>query len=164
VFVLGIDPGLTTTGYGVMQDRPLAAIGAGVIRTDPHLPPGDRLAELFRRLGELISEHRPHVMAIEQVFTNLNLQTAVAVGRASGVAILAAALSDVPVFEYTPTMVKATVTGDGGAAKKAVASMLARRLRLSSPPSPADAADALAVALCHIQTCQFQTARIGAPR
>jgi crossover junction endodeoxyribonuclease RuvC len=98
-------------------------------------------------------------MAIEQVFTNLNLQTAVAVGRASGVAILAAALADLPVFEYTPTTVKATVTGNGGADKKAVASMLARRLRLSSPPSPADAADALAVALCHIQT-----ARIGASR
>ncbi|MEX0946738.1 MAG: crossover junction endodeoxyribonuclease RuvC, partial [Acidimicrobiia bacterium] len=107
MFVLGIDPGLTTTGYGVVGKNPsLTTVAAGVIRTRPEDPVAVRLRDLYETLLSLIQEYRPHVMAIEQVFTNLNRQTAVAVGRAAGVAILAAAQSGIEVFEYTPTTVK----------------------------------------------------------
>jgi crossover junction endodeoxyribonuclease RuvC len=152
MFVLGIDPGLTTTGYGVVGKNPsLTTVAAGVIRTRPEDPVAVRLRDLYETLLSLIQEHRPHVMAIEQVFTNLNRQTAVAVGRAAGVAILAAAQSGIEVFEYTPTTVKSAVTGDGAAGKQAVQTMVARRLHLKASPQP-DAADALAVAICHLQS------------
>lgn len=152
MFVLGIDPGLTTTGYGlVRRQRGLEASAAGVIRTDPDHPMTARLLEIHRRLAEIIIEHRPDAVAIEQVFTNRNLQTAVAVGRAAGVAILAAAQHDLAVYEYPPTVIKAAVTGDGAADKRMIATMVGRRLGIG-PPSPADAADALAVAICHLQS------------
>jgi crossover junction endodeoxyribonuclease RuvC len=159
MFVLGIDPGLTTTGYGIIaRRRPLEAITAGVIRTDRTLPNAARLRDLYANLTALLTEFRPHVVAIEQIFTNHNLQTAVSVGRASGVALLAAAEAGLQVFEYTPTTVKLAVTGDGGAGKKAIQAMLAERLRLASPPRPADAADALAVALCHLHSARLVVA------
>jgi crossover junction endodeoxyribonuclease RuvC len=153
MFVLGIDPGLTTTGYGlVRRGRTLEAVAAGVIKTDPGSTTPMRLYELHRQMSLLISEHQPEVMAIEQVFTNRNRHTAIGVGRAAGVAILAAAQAGIGVFEYVPTMVKAAVTGDGAAGKDAVQRMVARRLGLTDPPRPVDAADALAVALCHLQS------------
>jgi crossover junction endodeoxyribonuclease RuvC len=158
MFVLGIDPGLSITGYGMVGDRPLRAVAAGVIRTDPEAPPAARLLEIHRQLTGLITQHKPRVMAIEQVFTNVNLRTVAAVGRAAGVAILAAAEAGLPVVEYTPTAVKVAVTGDGAAGKRAVQAMLARRLRLSTPPRPADAADALAVAVCHLQSLRVEVA------
>jgi len=155
MFVLGIDPGLTTTGYGVIGRFPaLKPVVAGIIRTRVENPVAVRLKELYESLMILIEEHAPEVMAIEQVFTNLNRQTAIAVGRAAGVAILAAAQSGMTVFEYTPTAVKSAVTGDGAAGKQAVQKMVARRLNLKTAPQPADAADALAVAICHIQSLQ----------
>ncbi|OFW66897.1 MAG: crossover junction endodeoxyribonuclease RuvC [Actinobacteria bacterium RBG_16_68_21] len=153
MFVLGIDPGLSRTGYAVIEAaggvmRPVAA---GVIRTDPAASLSDRLAELYADLESLIAEYRPDEAAIEEVFVNRNLQTATAVGRASGVAILAAARAGIPVHEYTPSAVKLAVAGYGDAAKAQVQAMVARRLGLESAPGPADAADALAVALCHLQ-------------
>jgi crossover junction endodeoxyribonuclease RuvC len=153
MFVLGVDPGLTTTGYGLVRHngRP-QVVAAGVIRTDVNLPVEARLLDLHSNLRQLIAEHQPEVMAIEQLFTNLNRQTAIGVGRAGGVAMLAAAQAGLPVFEYSPTMVKSAVAGDGAAGKKAVQTMVARRLRLAQVPRPADASDALALALCHLQT------------
>ena len=153
MFVLGIDPGLTTTGYGVVRAaHSPVAVAAGVVRTDSGQPLGARLSVLYDGLRQIIHEHSPSQMAIETVFTNRNLQTAISVGRASGVAILAGAEAGMAIAEYAPTAIKAAVTGDGAADKAAVASMVARLLNLQEPPGPADAADALAVALCHLRS------------
>lgn len=154
MFVLGIDPGLTTTGFAVLSHvrGRSEAITAGVFRTAPQDPMADRLAELHADLRQLIVQHQPQAAAIEQVFVNRNLQTAISVARASGVAMLAAAEAGIPVYEYQPTAIKSAVTGDGRADKRQIQAMVMRRLRLASPPQPADAADALAVALCHVQS------------
>ncbi|CAN5248302.1 crossover junction endodeoxyribonuclease RuvC [soil metagenome] len=152
MFVLGLDPGLTTTGYGLVRRQPnFEAVAAGVIRTEPGLPLPVRLLELHRSLSTIISEHQPDEVAIEQIFTNRNLQTAISGCRAGGGAILVAAQNDLPVYEYPPTVVKSAITGDGAADKKMVARMVCLRLGID-PPRPADAADALAVAICHLQS------------
>ena len=160
MFVLGIDPGLSVTGYGVVESgHPPRASLAGVIRTDPDASSPQRLWELYRSLRDVIGEAKPDVMAIETMFTNRNLHTAISVGRASGVALLAAAQSSIPVFEYVPTVVKSAVTGDGSANKKQVQQMLARLLHLEKTPQPADAADALATALCHLRSAPLEATR-----
>lgn len=153
MFVLGIDPGLSTLGYGVLESRghELRAVAAGAIRTDTGLSVGERLAELYDDLDKLIAEHRPDMAAIEQVFVNRNLQTATSVGRASGVVLLALAQHGVPVSEYSPSAVKRALTGYGNADKTQMKKVIAMRLGLDSLPTPADAADALAIALCHLQ-------------
>ena len=158
VFVLGIDPGLTTTGYAAVTGGPSEprAVAAGVIRTDPAASLGRRLVELHHDLSAILAEHKPDVVAIQQVFVNLNRVTATSVGRAAGVAILAAAQAGAEVVEYPPTKVKLAVTGDGAADKRQVTAMVgAWRLGLAVPPHPADAADALAVALCHLQAARW---------
>ncbi len=160
MFVLGIDPGLTRTGYGlVARARPPRVVTAGVIRTDPARPTADRLAELYDDLTDLVAQHRPTVMAIERIFTNRNLQTALGVVRASGVALLVAAQAEIPVVEYPPTTVKLAVTGDGNATKAMMGEMVTRRLHLEAPPRPADVADALAIALCHLQSVRMPGGR-----
>jgi crossover junction endodeoxyribonuclease RuvC len=160
MFVLGIDPGLSATGYGVVESgQPPVAVLAGVIRTDPSATMENRLAELFAGLTQIIAEAHPDAVALETVFTNRNLQTAISVGRASGVAILAAAQAGVGVTEYVPTAVKSAITGDGSASKAQIQQMVARLLRLAAPPKPADAADALAIALCHLRVAPLQVAR-----
>jgi crossover junction endodeoxyribonuclease RuvC len=153
MFVLGIDPGLSRCGYGLIEAGPNGgrAVTAGVIRTDPADPIAQRLAELHRDLSEVIHEYQPAAMAIEEVFTNRNLQTAISVGRASGVALLAAAQAGLPVHEYSPSAVKLAVAGYGKATKDQIRYMVAARLGLPAAPEPADAADALAIALCHAQ-------------
>jgi crossover junction endodeoxyribonuclease RuvC len=153
MFVLGIDPGLAVCGYAVVEKVPAGErpITAGVIRTNPQQPVASRLAELYRDLTAIVEERSPDVMAIEQVFTNRNLMTAISVGRASGVALLVAAQAGIPVFEYTPSAVKAAVAGYGKATKDQIRYIVASRLRLQAHPEPADAADALAIALCHLQ-------------
>lgn len=153
MFVLGIDPGLSVTGYGVIEATSgrLVAVAAGTIRTDPDALTSRRLLELHDDLAGLIAEHGPDEAAIEEVFVNRNLQTATAVGRASGVAILAVAQAGTPVAEYTPSAVKLAVTGDGAAPKRQVEAMVRRRLGVGNDTFPADAWDALAVALCHAQ-------------
>jgi len=123
-----------------------------VIRTHIGLPESHRLAELYRDVTALLDELRPDMVAIERVFVNRNLHTAMGVARASGVILLAAANAGHAVAEYTPTAVKVAVTGFGGAPKRQVQEVVASRLGLAEPPSPPDAADALAVALCHLQT------------
>lgn len=166
MFVLGIDPGLSRTGYAVIHSAVggMKAIAAGVIRTDTVAPMPLRLAELYADLESLIAEYRPDEAAIEEVFVNRNLHTATAVGRASGVAILAAARSGIAVHEYTPSAVKLAVAGYGDAAKAQVQAMVARRLGLDAAPAPADAADALAVALCHAQGAGLRRAAEEAAR
>lgn len=157
MFVLGIDPGLSTTGFGVVEGSwPHTAHAAGVIRTDRNQSDELRLREIHLGLREIVGESEAEVMAIETMFTNRNLQTAISVGRASGVAMLVAAEFDLPVFEYVPTVVKSAVTGDGSADKSRVQEMVARLLRLGQPPTPADAGDALAIALCHLRAAHLK--------
>ena len=153
MFVLGIDPGLTRTGYGIVEvcGKHTRAVAAGVIRTDPKAGVAERLVELQRDLRAVVDEYRPNEAAIEEVFVNRNLHTAVGVGRASGVAIVTMASAGLRVAEYTPTAVKMALTGYGGADKDQIGKVVAMRLNLPAPPKPADAADALAVALCHLQ-------------
>ncbi|MGA7228557.1 MAG: crossover junction endodeoxyribonuclease RuvC [Acidimicrobiia bacterium] len=160
MFVLGIDPGLSVTGYGMVErGHPPKALLAGVIRTEPDSPMPERLAELYRGLSQVIDESDPDVVALETVFTNRNLQTAISVGRASGVAMLAAAEAGLTVCEYVPTAVKSAITGDGAASKRQIQEMVARLLRLDAPPKPADAADALAIALCHLRVAPLEAAK-----
>jgi crossover junction endodeoxyribonuclease RuvC len=154
MFVLGIDPGLSATGYGIIEvaGASLRAATAGVVRTNPDDPIAVRLRELAEDLEAVVAEFEPSEAAIEEVFVNRNLQTATSVGRASGVAILSVARAGIPVAEYTPSAVKLAVTGNGNADKRQVQKMVARRLGLDAAPKPADAADALAVAICHLQS------------
>jgi crossover junction endodeoxyribonuclease RuvC len=160
MFVLGIDPGLSITGYGLVEgSHPPRALRAGVVRTDTEMTAPERLAELHNALTEVVTELTPNVIALETVFTNRNLQTAISVGRASGVALLVAAQAGVPVFEYVPTAIKSAVTGDGSANKEQVQQMVMRLLRLDSAPKPADASDALAIALCHLRAAPLEARR-----
>lgn len=161
MFVLGVDPGLTRTGYAVLSNRNLKPTlrSVGVIRTTPSDTLAERLAELYRDLSSVVADHEPEVLAIESVFVNQNLQTAMSVARASGVIILVAAERRIPVFEYTPSAVKSAVCGYGSATKDQVQQMIVRRLDLPGAPRPADAADAVAVALCHMQSARLRMAQ-----
>jgi crossover junction endodeoxyribonuclease RuvC len=158
MFVLGIDPGLTRTGYGVASrdGGRVRAVAAGVIRTTAGDPIEVRLATIAHELRAVISEYAPTVIALETVFTNRNRQTAISVGRASGVALLVAGEVGIPVTEYTPTAIKLAVTGSGSADKAAMQQMVARRYGLNEAPKPADAADALGIALCHLQSIDLR--------
>ena len=151
--VLGIDPGLTRCGWGVVDGRPgvrPTAIGVGVIRTPAELDLELRLLELHTAVTGLVRQHRPDVVAIERVFTQNNKGTAVGTAQADGVAALAAAQADRPVAWHPPSEVKAAISGSGRADKDQVGLMVTRVLGLASPPKPADAADALALAVCHV--------------
>lgn len=127
----------------------MVALDGGVVETTPELPLEQRLARIHRSLGELIAWHEPKAMAIEEVFFGKNVRSAMAVGQASGVAMLAAAEHGVGCFAYTPQAIKMAVCGSGGAGKKQVQRMVGTLLGLPEPPSPDHAADALAVAICH---------------
>ena len=150
--VLGIDPGLTRCGYAVLDGAPgrsPCAVTYSVVRTPPDAVLGDRLLELFDAIAGLIATYQPEVLAVERVFSQHNVRTVMGTGQAAGVAILAAARAGIPVAMYTPTEVKAAVTGTGNAEKAQVSAMVTRLLRLPEPPRPADVADALALAICH---------------
>jgi crossover junction endodeoxyribonuclease RuvC len=151
--VLGIDPGLTRCGYACIEVRPrqpLRALAMGVLKTAPTDPLPARLAELRRELTLLMAELDPHAVAVEHVFFQVNVRTAMSVGQASGLALAEAASRGCEVVQYTPNQVKETVAGWGAADKSQVARMVQTRLGLSAPPKPADAADAAALALCYI--------------
>ena len=149
--VLGIDPGVSRCGYGavVREAGRLRAVAAGVIRTSPSAPLPERLLVLDRELGSLIAQIAPSTVAVERVLFQANVRTAMSVGQASGVALVIAARERVPVVQYSPNEVKLAVTGHGGADKAQVSAMVARLLTLSHIPGPPDAADALALAICH---------------
>lgn len=150
--VLGVDPGLTRCGVGVVDidaRRRASLVAVTVIRTEPDLPLEQRLLAIGTELAELLDEHRPHVVALERVFAQHNVRTVMGTAQASGVVLHAAAARGLAVTLHTPTEVKAAVTGHGAADKKQVTAMVQRILRLDAPPKPADAADALALAICH---------------
>ncbi len=152
VIVLGIDPGTANTGYGVVMARgsTLAALDGGVIGTGPHEPLERRLARIHVRVSDLIAEHRPQAMAVEDLFFGQNVRTAFAVGQARGAIMLSAGMHGVPCFTYTPQAVKQAVCGSGGAEKGQVQRMVGALLTLApEQPLPDHAADAFAVAICH---------------
>ena len=153
MLILGIDPGLTRCGYAAL-DAPGAGtvrpVALGVVRTSPSSPLPARLAELRAELAALIAELRPDVVAVEHVFFQVNVRTAMSVGQASGLALAEAWAAGCDVVQYTPNQVKEAVAGWGGAGKAQVQRMVQVRLGLSEPPKPADAADAAALALCHL--------------
>ncbi|WP_445402873.1 crossover junction endodeoxyribonuclease RuvC [Streptomyces sp. LE64] len=151
--VLGVDPGLTRCGVGVVEGvagRPLAMIGVGVIRTPADADLGHRLVAVEEGVERWLDEHRPAYVAVERVFSQHNVSTVMGTAQASAVAVLCAARRGLPVALHTPSEVKAAVTGSGRADKAQVGAMVTRILRLTAPPKPADAADALALAICHI--------------
>jgi len=151
--VLGVDPGLTRCGIGIVQGavgKPLALVGVGVILTAADLPLEKRLMQLERELEEWIDLHKPDVMAVERVFSQHNVRTVMGTGQAAGIALLVAARRNMPVMMHTPSEVKAAITGSGRANKVQVADMVKRLLNLEVIPKPVDATDALALAICHI--------------
>jgi crossover junction endodeoxyribonuclease RuvC len=151
--VLGIDPGLTRCGYAVVDGRgggATTAVSMGVIRTPATDPLPKRLASLRAELVDLLQQYQPQVVAVEQVFFQVNVRTAMSVGQASGLALCEAAAAGCEVVQYTPNQVKDAVAGYGSADKLQVQKMVQARLKLSKLPQPADAADAAALALCHL--------------
>lgn len=153
MFVLGIDPGLTRTGYGIIESRGGRdiAVAAGVIHTDADLSVADRLVELRADIESIVGEHDLDAAAIEQVFVNRNRNTAMAVARASGVIMETIARYGISVAEYSPSQMKMAVTGSGSADKQQVSDVVSMRLGLDRVDGPADVADALGIALCHAQ-------------
>lgn len=152
MFVLGIDPGLSRCGYGVVEStgRRQRAVAAGVLRTDPTLDVPHRLAALRDELRALIAEHRPEVVAVERVLFQVNVRTAIPVAQAAGVAMVEAVSAGAAVVEYSPNQVKQAVAGHGGADKVQVERMVQTLLGIDRPLRPVDAADAVALALCHL--------------
>lgn len=150
--VIGIDPGLTRCGVGVVdvaRDRSASLVHVGVVRSAPDLPIERRLATVAAGIREALAAYDPHVLAVERVFSQQNRHSVMGTAQASGVALLLAAEHGIPAATHTPTEVKAAITGYGSADKRQVQQMVARVLRLDTAPQPADAADALALALCH---------------
>lgn len=151
--VLGIDPGLTRCGFGVVDGspgRPPTMVAVDVVRTETSDDVAHRLVVLERAFQAWIERHRPDRVAVERVFAQHNVQTVMGTAQAAGVAMLVAARNDIPVALHTPSEVKAAITGSGRADKAQVGLMVTRVLRLSETPRPADAADALALAVCHV--------------
>ncbi|PWI42072.1 crossover junction endodeoxyribonuclease RuvC [Streptomyces sp. ICBB 8177] len=151
--VLGVDPGLTRCGVGVVEGvagRPLRMIGVGVVRTPADAETPRRLVAVEEGIERWLQEYRPEYVAVERVFSQHNVRTVMGTAQASAVAMLCAARRGLPVALHTPSEVKAAVTGSGRADKAQVGAMVTRLLRLDAPPKPADAADALALAICHI--------------
>jgi len=151
--VLGIDPGTIHLGYGVIEadGAGMTMVACGVVNLSPRTAIERRLAVLHEELGKVISRHRPDEVAVEEPFVHENIRTALAIGRAEAVALLAAAGKDLPVFRYLPAQVKQRVTSFGGADKSRVQQMVRVLLGMKSPPEPADASDALAIAICHVK-------------
>ncbi len=174
MFVLGIDPGVSRCGYGVLDAscEPYRTISAGVLTTPVSDPLPQRLACLSDDLSSLFAEFTPSVAVIERVFFQTNVRTAMSVGQASGLALVAATQAGAEVVQYTANEVKLSVAGDGSAKKHQVQEMVQRILRLPTMPDPPDVADALALALCHLAQASWhervsaslaQTASVGAP-
>ena len=149
--ILGIDPGTATTGFGVLdrEYNNFKAVDYGIIETTPDLEMPMRLKRIYEGICWLIEEYKPDELVVEELFFNRNVTTAITVGQARGIILLAAAQHNIPVSEYTPMQVKQAITGYGGADKKQVQMMVKNILKLSAIPRPDDAADALAIAVCH---------------
>jgi crossover junction endodeoxyribonuclease RuvC len=158
VFVVGIDPGVATTGYGVVRDTRdgIVLVDYGVITTPPDMTLARRLLVLHQELEKIIRLHRPESSAVEKLFFQKNVTTAIAVGQARGVALLTLAENQIEVSEYTPLEVKQAIAGYGSADKKQVQYMVKAILKMEKIPSPDDAADALAIAICHLHSIRFR--------
>jgi crossover junction endodeoxyribonuclease RuvC len=150
----GIDPGTAIMGWGIVDETggTLSLVAYGALTTPSGMPPPDRLVLLYDGLQALLREHRPEAAAIEELFFGKNVNTAISVGQARGVALLALAQANVPIHEYKPLAVKQAVAGYGGADKKQMQEMVRLTLRLPAIPRPDDAADAVAIAICHAYT------------
>ena len=150
--ILGIDPGTAVTGYGVVANEGGGAVSlveCGVVRTSSGQALAVRIREIYEAVTILITRHAPSVVVVEDVFQGKNVQSALKLGHARGAILLAAALSEIPIAEYSPREIKKAVVGNGNATKDQVGFMVQQQLRLKAPPSPADAADGVAAALCH---------------
>ena len=159
MLVIGIDPGTATTGFGLVRENPdgsLAVVDYGAIQTSPDHPMPERLLELHQRLVELLLLHRPSEGAVEKLFFHRNVTTALSVGQARGVVLLAMAAASLQISEYTPLEVKQAVVGYGGADKNQVQQMVRALLGLPELPKPDDVADALAVAICHLHSARMR--------
>lgn len=159
MIALGIDPGTATTGYGIVKDAPdgrLSEICHGVIRTDSKTPYPLRLKKIHDKITLLIEQYKPQVVAIEELFFSKNAATALSVGQARGVVILTSILAGLELSEYTPLQVKEAVTGYGRAEKMQVQQMVKVLLGLAEIPKPDDAADALALAICHLNSYRMR--------
>ncbi|MGI6588901.1 MAG: crossover junction endodeoxyribonuclease RuvC [Peptococcia bacterium] len=161
MIVLGIDPGIAITGYGVIEDRGnrYKALEYGVIRSNSRQETAKRLQEIYQGVSRIIDLYTPDSMAIEELFFNKNVRSAFSVGQARGVAMLAGCQHGVPVYEYTPLQVKQAVVGYGRAEKQQVQFMVKSLLNLQEIPRPDDAADALAIAICHSNFCSSTLGR-----
>lgn len=160
MLVIGIDPGTATTGYGLVredEDGSLVKVDCGAILTPPDLTMPERLLELHRRLTDILLLHRPQSGAVEKLFFQRNVTTAISVGQGRGVVLLALAQCGIPVGEYTPLQVKQAVVGYGGADKNQIQQMVRAMLNLPEVPRPDDVADALAVAICHLHSVRIET-------
>jgi len=158
MLVIGIDPGTATTGYGLVREQSngdLAVVDYGVIQTPAELEMPQRLLQLYRELKQLTLLHRPDSGAVEKLFFQKNVRTAISVGQGRGVAILALAEAEITIGEYTPLEIKQAIAGYGGADKAQMQYMVKALLELDDIPRPDDAADALAVAVCHIHHARF---------
>lgn len=165
--VLGIDCGTEYTGYGVVEllaDDRLVCIACGAIKLSPREPMPARLARIYRHLQRIISEHQPDRVAIEDVFYAVNVKSALKLGQVRGVAMLAAASAGIEVAEYSPLSIKSAVVGYGKAEKHQVQQMVTRLLKLDEVPEPADVADALAIAICHLHTAATKQRQLSAKR
>ena len=150
--ILGIDPGTAVTGYGVVAKEGGSAVSlveCGVVRTSSGEALAVRIREIYEEVTELITRHAPSVVVVEDVFQGKNVKSALKLGHARGAILLAAALGETPIAEYSPREIKKAVVGNGNATKDQVGFMVQQQLRLKVPPSPTDAADGVAVALCH---------------
>ena len=161
MIVLGVDPGTGITGYGVVARNGGAQpslVECGVVRTDAGTALPQRLRAIFEGIDEVLARHRPDVVAVEGVFYSRNVRTTVILGHARAAVLLAATLRDIPVEEYAPAQVKSAIAGTGRATKDQMQYMVQQLLRLRTPPQPADAADGVAVALCHLGSLHLQRA------
>ncbi|MDD2443851.1 MAG: crossover junction endodeoxyribonuclease RuvC [Desulfotomaculaceae bacterium] len=158
MLIMGVDPGTAITGFGLIQyyGNHFSLVECGCIRTPAGEPMAERLQTLYRGLVDIISRNSPEQFALEELFFNKNTRTALAVGHARGVAMLAAAESGLPVFEYTPLQVKQAVAGYGRAGKTQVQFMVKTILAMPDVPAPDDVADALAVAICHAHIHSYE--------
>ena len=157
MLILGIDPGTAIMGYGLVDnpDDVLALVEYGTITTTPDQPMPQRLRSIFRQLSSILTRFHPDALAVEELFFSRNVTTALAVGQARGIVLLAAAEADIPVFEYKPQAVKQAIVGYGRADKSQVQQMVRMLLNLDQIPRPDDAADAIAIAVCHHHSARF---------
>ncbi len=151
--VLGIDPSMITMGYGVVESRDdeIALVDYGALTSPKRSSTGERLSYLYDKLQEIVSRYQPNAVAIEQPFVSKNVKSALAIGRAQAIAMLAAAKQGIPTYEYTPAQIKQRVADYGNSSKEQIQEMVRLQLGLAEVPQPNDAADALAVAICHLR-------------